>query len=171
MSAPFVPALDTFAGGQMTDLPVFTATAFDGTELFEVVSGFPNPTNANTAVNYSITSAQLGTLLIPLVGKQVVIAQGQNNTSGNPYSVPAAVTRIYVNKVTPEPTYISFGSASAQSADVLVKDVAGTADAAGNGIFNTVTADGVSNPSITVPYGGFFFRPVRSLNIWTLGTS
>jgi hypothetical protein len=171
MSAPFVPALDTFEGGQMTDLPAFTATAFEGSELFEIVSGNPAPTTANNAVNYSITSAQLAQLLSSLRAGQVVIGQGQNTTALTPYIVPPTISRVYVNKAIAEPTYIQFGSANVQQADVLVKDVAGTTDAALNGIFNTVTADGIVNPTVTVPYGGFFFRPVTSLNIWTLGTA
>jgi hypothetical protein len=171
MSAPFVPALDTFQGGQMTDLPAFTATSFLGDELFEIVSGNPLATNANTAVNYSITTKLLGQLLTGLISGQVVIGQGQNMTALTPYTVPVGVGRIYVNKATPEPTYITFGAASAGIADVLVKDVAGTSDNAGNGIFLTVTADGVTNPTITSPYGGFWLRPVVSLNIWTLGTA
>lgn len=167
MSAPFVPALDTFAGGQMTDLPVFTGAGLVGSELFEIVS----PGNPNTAVNYSITSSLLAQLLNGLIAGQVVIAQGQNATALTAYLVPANISRVYVNKVTPEPTYITFGAASAKLTDTLVKDVAGTSDGAGNGIFVTVTADGIVNPTITAPWGGFFFRPVTSLNIWTLGTS
>ena len=31
-------AVDIFVGGQMTDLPSYTGTSFDGTELFEIVS-------------------------------------------------------------------------------------------------------------------------------------
>lgn len=172
MSAPFVPALDTFAGGQMTDLPTIPATSFNGTELFEVVaSGTSQATTPANAVNYSITSAQLAAFIVPLVQFQVVIPQGQHTTALTPYVVPANVTRIYVNKGTPEPTYITFGAANLQAADTLLKDVAGTSDGAGNGIFTTVTTDGIVNPTVTVPYGGFFFRPVTSLNIWTLGTS
>jgi hypothetical protein len=171
MSAPFVPALDTFAGGQMTDLPAFTSPTLDGTELFEIVSGFPSPTTAANAVNYSVTSLQLAIAIATLSEAQVVIAQGQNTTALTAYPVPVNVTRVYVNKATPEPTYVKFGNANAQLADVLVKDIAGTSDGAGNGIFTTVTADTIVNPTITVPYGGFFFRPVKSLNIWTLGIS
>jgi hypothetical protein len=166
-----VPAainITTFNGGQMTDLPVYPGTSFDGTELFEIVS----PGNEEDGVNYSITSNLLGQLLVPFViGQQVVIQQGQNNTALTPYVVPDNVTRVYVNKGTPEPTYIQFGAANLQLGDTLIKDVAGTSDGAGNGIFITVTADGIVSPTITVPYGGFFFRPVTSLNIWTLGTS
>jgi hypothetical protein len=171
MSAPFVPALDTFEGGQMTDLPDFTATSFQGSELFEIVSGNPQPTTANNAVNYSITTLLMGQLFQSLISGQVVIGQGKNTTALTAYPVPVGVGRIYVNKATPEPTYVTFGAANLQLSDVLVKDVAGTSDGAGNGIFITVTADGVANPTITAPYGGFWFRPVTALNIWTLGTS
>ena len=171
MSAPFVPALDTFSGGQMTDLPAFTSLTLDGSELVEIVSGYPAQTTPANAVNYSITTAVLAAGISNLSQKQVVISQGQYASAGTPYLVPANVARIYVNKATPEATYILFGNASAQLVDVLVKDIAGTADGAGHGIFNTVTADGIVDPTITIPYGGFFFRPVGSLNIWTLGTS
>lgn len=171
MSAPFVPALDTFAGGQMTDLPAFTSPTLDGTELFEIVSGFPLATTPDTAVNYSITSAQLAIAIFSLATPQTIITQGQHATSGNPYVVPANVARVYVNKATPEPTFITFGNASAQLVEVLVQDVAGTSDGAGNGIFTTVTASGISDPTVTEPFGGFLFRPVNSLNIWILGTA
>jgi hypothetical protein len=171
MSAPFVPALDTFAGGQMTDLPAFTTT-LNGTELFEIVSGAPQATtDASNAVNYSITALQLAAAVSNLGQKQVVLTQGLYNTSGSPYVVPTSVARVYVYKPTPEPTYIQFGSANAQLIDVLVQDVAGTSDSAGNGIFNTVTASGIANPTITVPFGGFWFRAITSLNLYALGTA
>lgn len=171
MSAPFVPALDTFAGGQMTDLPKFMSPTLDGTELFEIVSGFPLATTPETAVNYSITSLQLAIAIASLSAVQVVIGQGENTTSDDPLIVGANVGRIYVNKPTPEPTFIQFDNASGYVFDVLVKDVAGTANASGDGITNLVTVDGVTDPEITVPFGGFWFRPVTSLNIWTLGTA
>lgn len=170
MSAPFVPALDTFAGGQMTDLPAFTATFLQGSELFEIVSGNPQPTTAANAVNYSIPSALLASLLINIGMGQVVIGQGQNMTSGTAYAVPANVGRIYINKATPEPTFITFGNASGQLVEVLVQDIAGTASG-GDSVSLTVTASGITNPSITEPYGGFWLRPVNSLNIWSLGTA
>lgn len=170
MSAPFVPALDTFEGGQMTDLPAFTATFLQGSELFEIVSGNPAATTAANAVNYSITSELLASLLINIGMGQVVIEQGQNMTSGTAYPVPTNVGRIYINKATPEPTFITFGNASAQLVEVLVQDVAGTASG-GDSVSLTVTASGITNPSITEPYGGFWLRPVNSLNIWSLGTA
>lgn len=151
----------------MTDLPEFTGTTFDGTELFEIVA----PGNVAEGINYSISSDQLASLLNGLRSVSVVIGQGQHASALTAYQVPPNVSRVYVNKATPEPTYIVFGAANLQLVDVLVKDVAGTSDNAGNGIFNTVTTDGIVDPTVTSPYGGFFFRPVTSLNIWTLGTS
>lgn len=161
------PLLGVFEGGQMTDLPPFSGTSFDGTELLEIVS----PGTAANGVNYAITTLILATLLSGLRSGQIVIAQGQFSSPGSPYVVPTSMSRIYVNKATPEPTYIQFGAANLQLADVLIKDIAGTSDGVGNSIFCTVTADGLVNPSIAFPYGGFFFRPITSLNTWTLGTS
>lgn len=173
MSAPFVPALDTFAGGQMTDLPAFTATSFDGTELFEVVSGFPSPTNANTAVNYSITSAQLAALLVVLLNKPVIITQGQFTNPASPYVVPVNAARVYVDKATPEPTYVQFAAVATYIVEPLITDIAGTVDNAGNGIFVTFSGgqlvDGLSSVTVTTPFGGYFFRPITSLGSWHLG--
>jgi hypothetical protein len=176
MSAPFVPALDTFAGGQMTDLPAFTATALDGTELFEIVSGYPStPTNANNAVNYSITSELLAALLFAYLNTQVVLVDGQNNTSGNPYVVPFNVGRVYVNKTSAEPTYIQFAAANTYITEPLVTDIAGTVNGTGDGITVTFSggqeADGLTTVPITTPYGGYIFRPVTSLNTWHLGAA
>jgi hypothetical protein len=179
MSAPFVPALDTFAGGQMTDLPSFTGAVFDGTELFEIVSGTPSsPTTAANAVNYSITSLMLASLLVSVPGSTVFITQGQNTTAETAYVVGQNVTRVYIYKPTPEPTFITLGNASSQNSEPLIKDVAGTATSAG-GNFITVDftggqlADGLSSVPISQPYGGFFFRKVVNAAIplaqWTLG--
>ena len=161
---------DVFQGGQMTDLPAFSGT-FNGTELFEVVAAPAGQSNAAAGVNYAIDSTTLASQLNTLRSSQMVISQGQYASALTPLVVPVTISRIYVNKVTPEPTYIQFGAASAQGVDVLVKDVAGTADGSGNGIFLTVTADGIVNPTITVGYGGLYLRPVTSLNLWTLGGS
>ncbi len=60
MSAPFVPALDTFVGGQMTDLPAYTG-GLDLTALFEIVS----PGNAAQGVNYSISIQQFIDVFLP----------------------------------------------------------------------------------------------------------
>lgn len=170
MSAPFVPALDTFTGGQMTDLPPFTGTSFDGTELFEIVA----PGNPAQAVNYSITSERLAALLV--LGGQVIISQGQNNSPSDPYLVPATMGRVYVNKTVAEPTYVQLQRAALYTSDPLVADIAGTVDASGNGIFVTFTgsetADKLSPAAVTIstPFGGYFFRPVTSLDTWHLGT-
>ena len=60
MSAPFVPALDTFVGGQMTDLPAYTG-GLDLTALLEIVS----PGNASQGVNYSISIQQFIDVFLP----------------------------------------------------------------------------------------------------------
>lgn len=182
MSAPFVPALDTFAGGQMTDLPSFTGATFDGTELFEIVSGTPSsPTNASNAVNYSISSQLLAALIQSVPGSTVFIFQGQNTTSGTAYVVGQNVTRVYVYKPTPEPTFVTLGNVAVQNSEPLIKDVAGTATSAAND-FITVNftagqlADGLSTVPINQPYGGYFFRKVVNSGAptvaqWTLGAA
>jgi hypothetical protein len=174
VSAPFVPALDTFEGGQMTDLPSFTPLSFEGSELFEIVSGNPLPTTSNNAVNYSITSALLAALVLKFVATPVIITQGQYTNPASPYLVPASVGRIYVNKGTPEPTYIKLAAVAGYTLEPLISDIAGTVDAAGNGIFVTFSsgqlADGLSTVPITTGYAGYFFRPVIALNSWHLGT-
>lgn len=173
MSAPFVPALDTFAGGQMTDMPKFTATSLDGSELFEIVSGFPSATTAANAVNYSITSAQLAGLLSVLLSKPVYLTQGQFTNPAAPYVVPINVGRVYVNKATPEATYVQFAAANTYIVEPLVSDVGGTVDNAGHGITVTFSGgqlvDGLSTVPITTPYGGYFFRPLATLGSWHLG--
>jgi hypothetical protein len=68
MSAPFLPALDTFAGGQMTDLPVY-AGGLDLTALLEIVS----PGLAATGVNYSITLKLLAALINQAIVSQPTI--------------------------------------------------------------------------------------------------
>ena len=158
----------TFAGGQMTDLPVFSGT-FDGTELFEVVA----PGNEANGVNYRITSALLASLLTAVSSQPVILQSGQFNAPGNPYIVPITVTKVYVNKTPGEPTYIRFLAAAGYLADILVCDIAGTADV-GN-ITVTFTsgelANGIAPIPIATAYGGFFFRPVTTLAKWILGVA
>lgn len=161
----------------MTDLPAFPNLVFDGTELFEVVWG-SDGTEA-TALNYSITSALLASLLQSLLSSSVIINNGENALIGDPYIVPATVGRVYVNKTIAEPTFIQFASVEDYLNDVLVADVAGTAAALPNGI--TVTFDGTekasNNATITIenPYGGWSFRPVfdagSALAMWLLGSA
>lgn len=153
-----------FNGGQMTDLPEFSGT-FDGTELFEVVA----PGNAEEGTNQTVTSAQLAALLSnPTI--TTVITNGQYTSPGSPYVVPAGVSRVYVNKSATESTYIQFGLAASYATEPLVREVAGNN---GNTITVTMTggetADGNASVPISSGYSGYFFRPISSLNTWTLG--
>lgn len=157
-----------FNGGQMTDLPVFTGT-FDGTELFEVVA----PGNVEDGVNYSITSKLLSSLIIQIGLAPVIIGNGQHTTIGDPYIVQPTDGRIYVNKTVAGPTFILMPAVSTMISEPLVRDVAGTADDAGNGITVNFSGGQVADGNATVPitsaYGGYFFRPISALGSWTLG--
>lgn len=167
---PISPA--TFQGGQMTDLPVFSGT-LDGTELMEIVAAPAGQTNEEAGVNYQITTLLLATLLIQVSNSYVILIDGQHSDPGDPYTPPPTIGRVYVNKVLAEPTYITFDNASTYVVEPLIKDIAGTADAVGNGISISFTggeeADGYATVPIETPYGGYTFRPIGSLNTWTLG--
>ena len=112
-------------------------------------------TNEAAGVNYQITTTLLATLLAQLNITAVILVDGQHNTVGDPYVPPPTVARIYVNKAIAEPTYITFAAASTYVVEPLVKDIAGTADAAGNGIIVQFTAleaaDGNQIVSIETP--------------------
>jgi hypothetical protein len=155
MSAPFVPALDTFTGGQMTDLPSFPGTNVDPTALFEIVS----PGNPNQAVNYSITALQLG---IFVAG--VLYANPTFVTSGAVYNSVAADTRILVNKTVGSATSVVLLGATNYALPVLVKDLKG--DAATNPITVTFsgveTLDGLSQIVINNAFGYFWFNPLMT---------
>jgi hypothetical protein len=169
---PITP--DVFQGGQMTDLPAFTGT-LDGTELMEIVAAPAGQTNEAAGVNYQITTDQLAALLTALGIQAVIITDGQYTSPLTPFTPTQLQARIYVNKTIAEPTYITFATAATYNVEPLVKDIAGTADAVGNGIIVQFTgveaADGNSIVSIESPYGGYFFRPIASLNTWTLGSA
>lgn len=172
-----VPDIPAFEGGQMTDLPDFPNSSFDGTELFEVVWGSDG--TAATALNYSITSALLASLLQGLLSLKVIINDGEHNAPGDPYIVDTSVTRVYVNKTVAEPTYIQFASVEDYFNDVIVADVAGTAAATPNLITITFNgsekASGEATITIENPYGGWGFHPVfdsdASLAMWLLGSA
>lgn len=153
MSAPFVPALDTFAGGQMTDLPVYTG-GIDLTALLEIVS----PGNPNQAVNYSITLALLAQL-IPAVSFTPTFV-----LVGSVYNSVATDTRILVNKTIGSATSIVMLSSVLYSQPVLVKDLKGdslthpiTITFAGGQLF-----DGFSSITINNPFGYIWLNPLAS---------
>jgi len=159
VSAPFVPALDTFAGGQMTDLPVYNSTGFDGTELFEIVA----PGNPNLGVNYSITSSLLAILLnAQVLGTPTIITSGA--TLGSPYNVLTSDTRILFNKTISSASYAVLGASSLQPIPVFFKDLKG--DAATNPITISFTGgqlcDGLSTMVINSAYGWLELSPLAS---------
>jgi hypothetical protein len=153
MSAPFVPALDTFTGGQMTDLPNYGG-AVDLTALFEIVS----PGNPQTGVNYSVTLQQLALLILGVNFNPTII------TSGATYNSVATDTRILVNKTVGSATSVVLLPSTRYSQPVLVKDLKG--DAATNPITVTFssgqTMDGLSSVVINNPYGYFWFNPLAA---------
>lgn len=168
---PITP--DTFQGGQMTDLPVFSGT-LNGTELMEIVAAPSGQTNEAAGVNYQITTALLASLLIELGLTTVIITNGQYTNPAAPYTPGPLVGRIYINKSVAEATYIKFAASTTYVVEPLVKDVAGTLDGV-TGIatvtFTGETADGNATVPIATPYGGYTFRPIASLTTWTLGSA
>lgn len=164
------PELDIFTGGQMTDLPAYTGGVFDGTELLEIVS----PGNVQAGVNYKITTAQLAVGIAGLAGNTVILVDGDNTTSLDPYIVDPLDSRIYVNKTIAEPTFIRLGSVVSHVVDTLIADSSGLVEAAPNCITVTFTGGQAADGNTTVPieasYGGYFFRPIADLTTFSLGT-
>ena len=156
MSAPFVPALDTFTGGQMTDLPAFPGTNVDPTALFEIVS----PGNPNQAVNYSITALQLG---IFVAG--VLYANPTIEPWGTTYASVATDTRILLKGGTAAPTSVVLLGSSNYALPVLVKDLQGYASIA-NPITVTFsggeTLDTSTQVVINNKFGYFWFNPLAA---------
>lgn len=151
MSAPFVPALDTFAGGQMTDLPSYTG-GLDLTALLELVS----PGNAANGVNYAITLKLLAALI-----NQAIVGQPTIVTATT-YNSVASDTRILVDYPSPEPGTVNMLVSTSYTQPILVKDYAGTASIANPITVNmkgTDTYDGQASVQITNPYGFFWFNP------------
>jgi hypothetical protein len=151
MSAPFVPALDTFAGGQMTDLQPYTG-GLDLTALFEIVS----PGLAATGVNYSITLKLLAALINQAIFSQPTII------TATTYNSVASDTRILVDYPSAEPGTINLLASTSYMQPVLVKDYKGTASLNNPITVNmsgSDTYDGLSSVQITNPYGFFWFIP------------
>lgn len=152
MSAPFVPALDTFSGGQMTDLPAYTG-AYDATALLELVS----PGNPEQAVNYSIT--------LQLLAAFVTATQSLNPTivTAATYASVAGDTRILSEQPSARTCTVTMLQSLNYSTPVLVKDVNGTADVSTPLVINFSggqTCDGLTSISITNPYGWVWLNPL-----------
>jgi hypothetical protein len=151
MSAPFVPSLDTFAGGQMTDLPAYTG-AMDLTALLEFVA----PGNPNTAVNYSITLALLAAFINQAIASQPTVV------TATTYNSVATDTRILVELASPAAATINLLASTSYTQPILVKDFNGTASAS-NPITITMagadTYDGLASVQISNPYGWYWFNP------------
>jgi hypothetical protein len=155
-----------FTGGQMTDLPAFPETLFDGTELFELV-GFSQESGG---VNYAITAALLSAYLLGFNYQNTIITSGA--TVGSPYAVLATDTRVLFNKAVASASYAVLGPAADQPQPVLIRDLLG--DASTNSITvsfdGSETCDGLSSVVISTDFGGYVFNPLSTGN-WYLGTA
>ena len=151
MAAPFVPALDTFAGGQMTDLTSYTG-GLDLTALLELVS----PGNASQGVNYAITFKLLAALI-----NQAIVSQPTIVTATT-YNSVASDTRILVDYPSAESGTVNLLASTSYTQPLLVKDYNGTASLSNPITVNmkgTDTYDGQASVQITNPYGFFWFNP------------
>ena len=151
MAAPFVPALDTFAGGQMTDLPSYTG-GLDLTALLELVS----PGTAAAGVNYAITLKLLAALINQAITSQPTIV------TATTYNSVASDTRILVDYPSPEPGTVNLLASTSYTQPILVKDYNGTASLTNPITINmngSDTYDGQSSVQITNPFGFFWFIP------------
>lgn len=157
--------INTFNGGQMTDLPEF-AGPFDGTELFEIVA----PGNETEGVNYTVTSQLIATLIAQLAGTPVIIVSGA--TVGTPYPAAVDVTRVLFNKTIPAPGYVDIGGGAARNfLPIMVRDIKGDADVNPITVSFTGTVDGIASPIvISAPYGGYNFNPLPNGNWYLTNT-
>lgn len=151
MSAPFVPALDTFAGGQMTDLPVITG-AVDLTALMEVVS----PGLAATGVNYQITIALLAAWINAAISNQPTLV------TATTYNSVATDTRILIDYASAATGTINLLASTSYSQPILVKDYKGIASTTNPITVNmngTDTYDGLTSVVIDNEFGWYWFNP------------
>lgn len=153
MVVPSANTLQTYNGGQMTDLPEWTAP-LDLTALIEIVA----PGNVALGINYSLTLARLAA---GLVGSTPTFV-----TSGSTYNSVATDTRILVNKTSGSATSVVLRPSAEYFFPVLVKDLKGDADV--NPITVTFssgqTIDTLPTVVINNPFGYFWFNPLASGN-------
>lgn len=145
-----------FTGGQMTDLPPYPGTRFDGTELIELVA----PGNVALGINYSITTRQMTELLNPYLNTIIVAGA----TLAVPYTVLTTDTRVLLNKTIGSASYIQFGNSFLQPSPVLIKDIKGDADVNPITItfFGGQLVDGLGTVTIATSYGSYWFNPLQS---------
>lgn len=162
MVVPSANTLQTYNGGQMTDLPVF-AGPFDGTELFETVA----PGNGTTGINYAVTARLLAAFIGQVQALPTIITTGA--TAGSHYAALTTDTRILLNKTIASASYVDLGVATARGVlPVMVRDLKGDANTNNITVSFTGTADGLSSPIvIDAPYGGWVFNPLPNGN-WYL---
>lgn len=155
---------NTFAGGQMTDLPEFGGP-FDGTELIEVVA----PGNADAGINYAVTTLLLATYFAGLNALPTIITSGA--TVGSPYAALPTDTRVLFNKTVGAASYCSLGAAVGRgTTPVMVRDLKGDADVNNITVSFTGTCDGLASPIIiSAPYGGWTFNPLSNGNWYLTG--
>lgn len=160
------PAEQIFTGGQMTDLPSFTGSTFDGTELFEVVA----PGSAALGVNYSITSTLLASLLNKFISNTpTIITSGA--TIGSPYAVLSTDTRVLFNKAVGAASYALLATSSTYPVSILFKDLKG--DAATNNITIEFSGgelcDGQPTVVINTNYGFVSLTPLAAGGFYVSG--
>jgi len=143
--------INTFNGGQMTDLPTYPG-GVDPTALFEVVS----PGNEDQGVNYSISAADMAVLIgVAAYANKIILA-------GASYNSINTDTRILIKKTVGSATSVLLLPGASYGQPILVKDAKGDADV--NPITVTFSGgemlDGLTQVVINNPYGFYWFNPL-----------
>jgi hypothetical protein len=163
MVVPSALSLQTYNGGQMTDLPEYDGD-FDPTALIEIVA----PGNVEEGINYSLTLAVLASYIIASITSPTIITEGA--TSGDIYDAASDDYRILLNKTVPSDSYVDIGGGADRVSPVMVKDMAGNAATYNITVSFTGTCDGNASPIvISADYGGWVFNPLTDGN-WYLTT-
>lgn len=161
MVVPSATNLETFNGGQMTDLPEY-AGGYDPTALIEMVA----PGTVAEGINYSVTLAFLLALIIEGSTTPTIITTGA--TLGDPYEAETTDNRILLNKTVASASYVDIGGGADRTSPVMVKDMKGDAATNNISVSFTGTVDGNASPIvISADYGGWTFNPLSNGN-WYL---
>lgn len=159
MAATFVPV-----DGRITSLQ--SAGTLLGDEVFEVVQ----PGNAAKGNSFQVTLLTIAGFFVtnPFLNSAVVITSGA--TLASPYLVQSLDTRILFNKTVGAASYATCPLASAMTYKngIFFKDLKGDADT--NPITINFTSgqlcDGLSDVTITVPYGYIEIFPTPAGTAW-----